>query len=643
MKSNRKHIFIFLVSFTLGMSLFAHSGEAQVANAITSALMPSVEDVVANLVNIALSACGVILTIAGALLNVSMVVTLQIKDFVDNTPAVYGVWMTIRDISGIFFIFLLLYAAIRMILDLENNYKSLITNIVIAGVLVNFSFFFVSVLIDGSNVVSQAIYNSMLPGYERVQLGTDEEGNKKNLYDLTNSLTSGRKIPGEMGVSGGISDIFMNSLKIPTLYNLKSMGKDNAAAIGPLKIVVIGIVGMLIMVTTAISFTLAALAFILRLVILIFILAFSPLWIISWVIPQLRDYSKKLTDEMTKQLLFMPVYLLLMYVALSILNNNQLFGMAYTANLTTPADSVTNWAFGYIILGINFTIVIVMLNLPLAVGLSMGGFATDKLKIGKWGADAIWKRFGNYSKRGASSAWRNTGGMAANSLVESERFKNIAARSSIGASLYRGVNRVGSEYNASEKARVEKKMKFAESLGHDKAKVKDQESKLERLREMQAQMAMRQYDPRINQMDRDDAAIKAKEYAAEIKKEETNLTSIKNERRGEYTERLKNERASMWVRASGSSKEAAEQIQKEIHKKELERLTKELEKAKENIKSTAGKIENLQDRMDDKGTTPTAEQTAKMGKLKTEQLNNFAKQSDLTTQVKDYKFNHDLT
>jgi len=351
-----------------------------------------------NFVERILSVAAFMLAIAGEILNVSMVLTLHIKDFIDATPAIFTVWQTIRDITGLFFIFFLLYAAIQMILGEEGKFADMLKNIVVAGILINFSFFIVSLGIDASNIVSQAIFNQMLPNQATVGIQTGT-----TLTDITKAAEA----------KGNISDVFMNSLQLSKLYDAKANGGSGGVVtggliLGPIKIILIGVVGMIMMFTAAMSFIIAAGAFIIRLGILIFILAFSPIIFLSWMSPELKKKADEITGMLKNQLIFMPVYLLLMYVALSILNNSNLLGAATTQS-SDFLPTGTNWAFPFIVLGINFVFVIFMLNLPLVVAIGMSGSMGDA--IGKFKARNIWKNVG-------SLAGSRTFGRAAYSLNE---------------------------------------------------------------------------------------------------------------------------------------------------------------------------------------------------------------------------------
>jgi len=99
----------------------------------------------------------------------------------------------------------------------------------------------------------------------------------------------------------------------------------------------------------------------------------------------------------------MPVYLLLMYFAMSILVKSNLYGTGYAGNLTNSSE----WYMNFLVLGVNATIVTVMLNAPLVAALTLGA------KMPGWAknADALsmWKMVGGAA---GGTVGRNTLGWA---------------------------------------------------------------------------------------------------------------------------------------------------------------------------------------------------------------------------------------
>jgi hypothetical protein len=346
-----------------------------------TSLLDLINSAVATFVNWAMAAAGFLLSTSAYVLDVSINLTLNIKAFVEATPAIYSVWRILRDITGLFFIFYLLYAATQMMTGFGKggSYASTVKNIIIAGVLINFSFFIVSVSIDFSNVISQAIYNAMIPDEVVMRINP-----KTNLSEMV--ANAGKS---------NISNIFMNSLRIQKIYDTNGnyLGTNIS---DPVKTALIGIAGVVMMITTAASFILAALAFIARLIILIFLLAFSSLWFVGWIIPEVNKHFSMFQGQLFNQLIFMPAYLLLMYVGLTIINGSNLLG---AGNIATMSATGTNWIMPYVLIIVNFAIVIVILNLPLAVALGMGGMATGWLKksISTWDAKSVWKNIGGWT------------------------------------------------------------------------------------------------------------------------------------------------------------------------------------------------------------------------------------------------------
>jgi hypothetical protein len=79
-----------------------------------------------------------------------------ISSFIENS------WATVRDISNIFFIFILLYAALGLVLSLHSiDVKKLVSKVIIVALLINFSLFFCRIAIDASNILSRVFYNAM--------------------------------------------------------------------------------------------------------------------------------------------------------------------------------------------------------------------------------------------------------------------------------------------------------------------------------------------------------------------------------------------------------------------------------------------------------------------------------------------------
>ena len=429
MKKRAAYILILLL---LTLSLVGFSGHvAYAADAVNVGLCLTtgfgcMTEITAYIVNQALSIASWLVSISGMLLNFAMNLTLHIKDFVQNTQGVYTVWKAIRDISGIFIIFLLMYAAFRMILGYDAKMKQLITTVIVAGILINFSFFVTSIGIDLSNVVSLQLYNTIAP--PNSLMGTTN-GIQNPLTLQASTLTS--------LASGGIADVFMSALKVARIYDKNTgviMPKssvvtkviDNITGDASLKIIFAGIVGVMIMLTTALSFTAVAIAVFVRFIVLIFLLGFSPICFAAFAIPQLKEYSTKWLRLYKDQLLFLPVYLLLTNFSLTVLTTTKLFDYN-NGNLISVSQP---WQNNFVALCINAVFVILMLDAPLIAAISMGAILPGWAK--KVGAGAMWGKLGSWARGagatvgGAASGFvgRNTIGRGASVL--DKKFANTS-------------------------------------------------------------------------------------------------------------------------------------------------------------------------------------------------------------------------
>jgi hypothetical protein len=341
----------------------------------------AIEDGLATLATLAVQATSFLVYVAGGMLNFSINLTLHIRDFVNSTPAVYTTWRALRDISGIFLIFFLLYAAFQLILGRNAKFGDLIRNLVMAGILINFSFFFAGLGIDASNIVSVQLYNAIAPA-QSLNAG----GANSNIFG-----------PSTAGLAdGGLSNIFMNSLKIQTMYKDGTLinstdptGKSGVFT-NSVKIIIAGMIGVVIEFAAAMSFGAAAIAFVFRFVILIMLLAFSPVWMLGFL-PNVGEYTKKWVDHYKQMLIFMPVYLLLMYFALNVLTSSSLFG-------SPTGNAGETWYGSLLVLAVNAAIVIFLLNLPLAAAASIAGGTIGILKKAEasFSTGKVWSNVGGY-------------------------------------------------------------------------------------------------------------------------------------------------------------------------------------------------------------------------------------------------------
>ena len=323
----------------------------------------AVNSMLANIANFFLMVTASFVAITGALLSLSIKVTTNIHVLYGSVTAIESVWRTVRDLSSIFIIFALLYFSIKTILGLGgNSMNQLIVKIFLAGILINFSLFFIKVAVDVSNIVSLQFYGAITQSNVR--------------------LTGSPTIDSVLNDSSGLSNIFMQSLQIPKIYKNKNIFKaaDVTAGIG---LAAIG--GIIMMIVASLSFLAASVAFIARTAILLGLMALSPLIFVGMIFPEIKSkVSDKMLGQLKNQCIFMPVYLFLLYVSLKIISDPK-FTDIFNKGVT---DSGSPVGPVFIAVIIQYTIAIIFINIPLFAAIQMGGvgmkWAPNANTVGKW-------------------------------------------------------------------------------------------------------------------------------------------------------------------------------------------------------------------------------------------------------------------
>lgn len=222
--------------------------------------------------------------LAGALLNlVTQYTVVDMKKNLDGADAVNNAWRVIRDVANMGFIFVLLYAAIEQILGIGKDNQRLIVRIVVVAILINFSLFFTKFVIDASNILAMTFYDAIAPGA------------------LTSTAT------GLLGKTG-IADSLMQPLGLQSIWNTTGLSGT--------KILTVGVMGTIVTLIAAFVFFAIALMFIIRFVVLIFILILSPIAFIAFILPQAEKYRKQWSEALVGQAFFAPIYFMLTWIVI---------------------------------------------------------------------------------------------------------------------------------------------------------------------------------------------------------------------------------------------------------------------------------------------------------------------------------------
>lgn len=359
---------------------------------------------------------GTLLTIAAAFLDVIIKVTiLKFDDWITAVTGVRVAWTILRDVMNITFIFMLLYASISMILG-NGKEKGIIKGVIIAGLLINFSFFFTSVIIDVSNVPTVEMFKGIQRIGEKYAMGT----------------TSDPTIAGTFYTADGITNTFMQGLGIQTQSpkGLSPDGEDVDSHI--FQQLVFSTIAILV-----IAFVFFAMAFLLlgRFIILLILLITSPISVMGGVLPQFAEHSKKWWKTLLDQAVFAPIMMLFMLVTALIVSND-----SFRAGLIQDS-SIVDVPFAGGIQG--------MINYAIVIGLLVTGMVTAKKSAGgasKALTDFATKTAGKAAFGLGARGLQNTVGLAGSKLGSSALLSNIAvnSKSAWARSLAGGALRSGS-------------------------------------------------------------------------------------------------------------------------------------------------------------------------------------------------------
>ncbi|MDP3958274.1 MAG: hypothetical protein Q8Q36_02320 [bacterium] len=500
----------------------------------------------AHVAQLAMQLTSYLLFVGSAFLNLAMSFTLNLSSY---SGSVEAGWKVVRDLINIALIFGLLWIAIRIILNQEENWKRPLTSIVLAALFINFSLFFTKVIIDASNIVALQFYTSITGGK----------------FTPINELSG---VFSSMADSG-ISDHFMDRLNIITLFNTTKTSLTAG------NIVLIGLFGSILIIIASAVFFIAGLMLLARTAILLLLMLTSPVGFAGTWLPRLKAYHEMWWKNLVDQSLFAPVFLLLVWGVLKITEVG-LFG-----EMLTPSGTKANFAnaltgnvssMGIIF---NFLLMIALILAALKVAKDLSGTAGKSFS--SWGQKAL----GTVAGGVGGFALRNTAGRLASKLASTDAMKNWAATSALGGMTLKGTRYLaGANYDVRggipgtgpvssllktagvdiktgkpggkggyEKTlqdQIKAKTKFAESIKGGEVEIVRKITDRDRLRE----------------------GAPAEE-------------KIKVDRKQAYAERLKSEGSpeTLWLKVARKNKDAAKKIQKEFtDKTELKKLRADKER-----------------------------------------------------------------
>ena len=329
--------------------------------------------------------------------------------------AINAIWTITRDIVNLTFIFGLIYVGIKTILDAQDtNTKKLLTSIIIGALLVNFSLFFSKAIIDVSNLAATEIYNSMT--FSQRCTGN---GNNANCSDLSLSTT----VMAYMGVY---------DLAVVSDPNAKTVVNNNPGS----RNAVFVIAGSVFILIAAFVFAAGAALIAIRFVILVILMALSPIAFAASVLPGISGWAKTWWETLLKQAFFAPAYFFMLYLTLT-------FSQGFAGSTGNMSALFGGTSFGED--GVNallfFLVLTIMMIASLVIAKQMGAYGAAT-------ATSMSKRLaGGLTFGMAARVGRNTIGSSLYRLKESEKLKEAEKKGGLRGFAARNALRV-SNYGA---------------------------------------------------------------------------------------------------------------------------------------------------------------------------------------------------
>lgn len=183
-------------------------------------------------------------------------------------------WAAVRDLANMIFIFLLVYLAVTVILQAETQgTMKMLAGIIIAALLINFSFFFTRLVIDGGNILATQFYNA-IPAPTLNSSGATGTGTVGAVQSAASSLSSNGNVK---DLTRGIMDVVgvQSILGSGSFARFSQQGANEFTKIITLVFVYIAVAIILAML--AFTFIAVGVKFLVRIVVLWLAIIASPL------------------------------------------------------------------------------------------------------------------------------------------------------------------------------------------------------------------------------------------------------------------------------------------------------------------------------------------------------------------------------
>lgn len=318
-----------------------------------------------------LAFASMLLWLAGVLFNWSLgYLVYNFGVFFGNSTGLLLAWGILRDFGNIVLLFGFVYMGIQTILNIGHfNVGKTLSRLVIFAVLLNFSLFIAEGIVDISNALAVTVYNQT-SSCDVTDLGCLVDNG------LANEILERASLFSALGI-GGVNNSSATSLGSVGGADVGVGGRSNYLTnpIGE----TLKFLGLALLVSTAAIVLFAgALLLISRAIHLTFLMVISPIGFAGMAVPWLEKMAGDWWNTLIKQAMFAPVFILLLFVALKVLD-----GLGSLAGSGGGIASAIQAQGGAIDTG-------PILFFALVIGFLIGALLTAK-NFGIYAADTITK------------------------------------------------------------------------------------------------------------------------------------------------------------------------------------------------------------------------------------------------------------
>lgn len=334
------------------------------------------------------------------------------SELIGESELVNEGWTLTRDVVNTIFIFVLLYIALSLILQIgATNAKRTLTALIVVALLVNFSLFFSRVVIDASNVAAVTFYENMAAPKD------EAESLVASNFAVTERTLSTAVVEGfdPQNLTGEES--------YEAVYDEQGVGR---------------VLGFLLIFLTAgavnaiagIAFFAAAMIFLGRIVALWLLMIFSPLAFAGFILPVTQKWAKQWLQLLFSQAFVAPVFLFFLYLLLSFIGSEYI-----GAQFSDPDDLFPLLTKLILIAAFYITLLFAMVGLTV----KLSGKAGDTAIKGGTRAGGAALGAGGFALR------RGGAGAASRALRDSRAVQGLASRNGatgyVGRKLESGFNK----------------------------------------------------------------------------------------------------------------------------------------------------------------------------------------------------------